>query len=266
MNNSLEEFLKRPWVTAVGWFGGICSIIAIPLAFYLTMGGPNLTYYYSVDDKVKIIGHNEVSQLHIFHDEIDGEIRDELYLIKIRVWNAGKEPIRIQDIRNKLTINSMPAINILEAKVNDTNGSEVNFQIDTLEKSKGKIGLLFDVLEKDEGGTIQLLYIGGKEIEFVINGKVIGQDEIKSWIYHMPALIMINPIFYISVAMSGLFLSLFLIERTYCYCFIKNEPKKTRYGKTILLIMLSSILIMIITAVIMTLWLISLRTGFFQPL
>lgn len=266
MNSSLEEFLKSPWVTAVGWFGGICSIIAIPLAFYSTMGSPDLTYYYSVDDKVKIIGNNEVSQLHIFHDEVDGEIRDELYLIKIRVWNAGKEPIRIQDIRTKLTIKSTPAINILEAKVNDTNGSAVNFQVDTLEKSKGEIGLLFDVLEKDEGGTIQLLYIGGKEVEFVINGKVIGQDEIKSWIYHMPALTIINPIFYISVAMSGLFLSLFLIERAYSYCFIRNGARKTRYGKAISLIMLSSIFITLITTLIMTLWLFSLRTGFFHPL
>ena len=117
----MESFLKKPIVIAIGWLGGIAGIISIPLSLYLASSSPELTYFYDKDSYFSVVNKGALSKLHVFHDDLNGEIKENLSIVKIKIWNAGRKVIRKEDIRQTIRIVPDSEVKILEAQVVDGN-------------------------------------------------------------------------------------------------------------------------------------------------
>jgi hypothetical protein len=122
--------------------------------------------------RIRILYSNNISRAAIKVFKIDGqEVRSDLSILKIYFWNKGKKSIRPEDVLSPLII-SMPdsLTNILDARLvklsRPITGVELNFS-DSLKKS---IEIKFNILEKNDGGIINLLYEGKYDSPLLVNG------------------------------------------------------------------------------------------------
>jgi hypothetical protein len=96
----------------------------------------------------------------------------------VAVWNGGNEPIRPVQILEPLTIEVDPSV-LLEARVLYTTHKVVNLQLDRQAFQAGKLSARWDILEKNDGGIIQLIYSGRSDTRIRVHAVIEGQREIE---------------------------------------------------------------------------------------
>ncbi|MCW5201366.1 hypothetical protein VU02_00950 [Desulfobulbus sp. N2] len=172
----MKSFFSNPIIVMIGWFGGIASIISIPLSLYLASSNPRLTYYYNNDSFVGLFYKGGSAKLHVYHDDLPNEIANNLSFVRIKIWNAGRKEIRAGDIRRPLKIYSPAKIKILEVSIPDQRGESIAVSLEG-----NSVHLSLNFLERDEGITLQLMYIGTTNVPFELDGKIVGQQKINKW-------------------------------------------------------------------------------------
>lgn len=173
--NFWVSFSANPVVKSIAIFAGI---IAIPLSIYIyyeSIQSPDLTF--SVNPvKLEVVSTNQSSNLSI---SFDGKsIDSDITTTQIAIWNQGKAPIKKADILKPIIISINPNRPILEASIRKTSRDVIQFSLNSDELQQGRMSVSWEVLEHNDGGMIEVIYAGSPDVNFNIEGAVIGQKEV----------------------------------------------------------------------------------------
>jgi len=108
------------------------------------------------------------------------EIKTDLTAVQIAVWNAGKLSIRPANVLSSIRLRTTPTVPILESSIRFTTRPVVSAQLADSTAASGAIDLGWKILERNDGFIVQVLYAGGTDVVFSIDGIVEGQSQIRS--------------------------------------------------------------------------------------
>jgi len=169
----LPFFSKNPWL---GLAGSLASIISLSLAAYLAVTGrdhPGLTY--SVNPARTVVAKtDQTSRLAVLYD--GAPIGSDISAAQIAIWNGGRTPI--DKVLKPLVISLEDQTRILEATIRRETRDVVNLAIEDTDRAHGNVSVRWDILEKGDGGVIQLIYAGGPDTKISAAATVVGQNSI----------------------------------------------------------------------------------------
>jgi len=84
----------------------------------------------------------------------------------------------LENILEPVSIQTNPAVPILEASIQKTSRHVTGIKLDASRVSAGSLGLSWTILESGDGAVLQAVYAGKPDTDFAIQGTVEGQREI----------------------------------------------------------------------------------------
>lgn len=169
---NLLSFFRHP---VVGIVGSLASVIAIPLAVYLyrqTQVSPELTYYVHPVRATVVKGDAASSLAVTFKGKA---ITSDITAAQIAIWNAGRMPIKRADILRPVLINLPAAVPILEASIRKVSREVTQVALSQTAPTQNQVEVQFDILERNDGCVIQLIYVGLPDVPVAVSGVIIGQ-------------------------------------------------------------------------------------------
>lgn len=159
----------------IGYTIGVIAIIT-GLIFYLkSIEKPDLTFYIA-PYRSTIVESGVVTDLQIIYR--DKKLKGNVSIAKIAIVNEGRKPIKKNSILKEIIIKTKPRVKILNAKVTKSTREVINFRIDVSKLKNGLIPVSWKILEENDGAEIEIIYEGPYDIDFDINGIIIGQKSI----------------------------------------------------------------------------------------
>jgi hypothetical protein len=133
----------------------VASLVSIGLAVYFYYAGirrRDLSYYFHpIRTKIATIG--EDSRLRATYD--GRELKGSLTAMQFAIWNAGDEPIRPDDVLDRVTVTAPPGVRVLDIKVRQEARRVVGFRVDDTQKSEGVLDLSWKILERNDGAVVR---------------------------------------------------------------------------------------------------------------
>jgi hypothetical protein len=220
----LKRLLSNPFVTTMGW--GISIILALAL-FQASIQKRELCYVVSPARSI-IVRSGQASNLDV---TMNGKaIKTDVTSAQIAFWNRGKQPIRqgiqCDDVRSDFKIKVADNRKILDSDIIKKSRPIVSLSIDDSGKEKGELAVKWDILEKNDGGVIQLIYEGGPEVEIFAEGIIVGQKKLKNLGFRDKDTIFIQFMQYLLIFMFLHFARTFLKYNTVIEC--EDEENKQK--------------------------------------
>jgi len=171
-SNKILSFFSHP---AVGVLGTLASLIGLVLTIYFynaSIRSRDFTYYFH-PLRTNVVTLDNGSRLQVRYDGQD--IKGSVTAMQFAVWNAGDEPIKEEDILERVTIKAESSVRILDAKIRQESRTVSGFHIDDSKKSDRELFFDWKILEKNDGAAIQILFEGDPNARFNISGIIAGQ-------------------------------------------------------------------------------------------
>ena len=106
------------------------------------------------------------------------ELDSEVSAVVVYIWNAGKLPIKAEDVLEPLTIELEPKCEILESRILKVSRPVTKFSTgDVKANAQNRLPLSFSILEQNDGAAIQVVYTGGFFTNAIVKGTVLGAGE-----------------------------------------------------------------------------------------
>lgn len=184
----LWSFFRRPWVGIAGFLTGLISV-ALAILFYVQGVQYRDLCYYVHPVKSIVAAANQTSRLGITLD--DKPITGSITAAQIAFWNAGDESIRPEHVLSGMVIHTGNFAPIIEARIRKKSRGIVDIKLDNSEINKGAIGISWNILEKHDGGIIEIVFAGGINTEIEAKAVIEGQRKISvlesSQVFKSPA-------------------------------------------------------------------------------
>lgn len=172
-------------VIVFAYLGGIGTVLALILGifqlFLFINSQVERELVYAVNPtRTVIVASRQCHDLKVsYRDRELGCV--DITAVQITILNKGRQFIRTESIFKPVYILASPPVEILDASVIKTSRDTIEFAlVDPLESWKtGQVPVEWHILEKNDGAMIQLIYLGGSEIEFKVVGDIEGVSEIK---------------------------------------------------------------------------------------
>jgi hypothetical protein len=163
----------------VGFVGTIASVIAIPLAFYLSFASRStreLTI--TSDPPVAVVRAGQMSSVDIlYHGE---RITTDVYARQVYMWNAGTDSIRGEQILEPIVI-SIPHGKILEARVKKVSRGLIGILVTGagIAGSDDRVRLSWNILEHNDGVVLDLIYAAPDASKLIAVGTIEHQSGLR---------------------------------------------------------------------------------------
>lgn len=101
--------------------------------------------------------------------------------VQVAIWNRGKESIQQEDILQAITIRTDPPSPIWEASARTKSRDVIGLVLGNSSSSFANVELPISwrILEKNDGASIQLVYLGSDNVRISVGGVVKGVGEPK---------------------------------------------------------------------------------------
>lgn len=173
--NVFLAFFGRP---IVGIAGSIASIIGFALSIYFFAAShenPDLTYFVH-PAKAAVVRTGQTSGLTI---QFDGQnLTGDITATQIAFWNAGRKAIHGENVLQTFVIRTSNKTKILEARIQKASRDVVGLALDNSRLSSGELGVTWNILEQNDGGVVQIIYLGDDKVEIGANAILEGQPNI----------------------------------------------------------------------------------------
>lgn len=173
--NALLAFFSRP---LVGIAGSIASIIGIALSAYFFLASqetPSLTYFVH-PAKAAVVRTGQTSRLSV---QFDAEnLTGDVTAAQVAFWNAGRRAIRGSAILSPFVIRTGNKSRILEVRIQKTSRDVVGLAVDSSRLASGEVEIRWNILEKNDGGVLQIVYAGDERVAIQAHAILEGQPEI----------------------------------------------------------------------------------------
>ncbi len=180
LQGAIIRFFGNP---LVGFLGSVASIVGLILAvfFYLeSREAPELTYHLH-PIRTSVVKAGEASDLLISHK--GKEIKGNVSAAQVAIWNAGKKPIKREEILLPIVISTEGGQPVLEAKIRRMSRPLIGFTLDNTRLHEGKVIVGWRILERGDGAIIQMIYAGDQEVPLRVSGSVVGQNKLVQLVY-----------------------------------------------------------------------------------
>jgi hypothetical protein len=178
MSNSsfnLSNFFSKPIVGITGSFASIISLILAIYFYSANQQNRSLTFYQHPVE-ASVLKTDQTSKINV---TIDGkEIDSDITAVQVAVWNQGNLPIKRSDILKDIKIKLPSEFEVLETRIVKISREVTNLKLDRSILKNGEIGLDWKILEKNDGGVIQVVYAGPQNINLEFAGIIQGQDQL----------------------------------------------------------------------------------------
>jgi hypothetical protein len=173
---ALRRFFANP---IVGIAGSIASIVGLVVAIYFFAESKrHRAFFYLVHPaKAVIVKAGQLSRIAV---NLDGNpIDTDVTAAQVAFWNAGNEAIRHEHVLRKFTIQTQPAVPIIDATVRKTNREVVHVELDRSRLQHGELGVDWNILEHGDGGIVQVVFAGGPGTDLLAVGVTEGQPSVR---------------------------------------------------------------------------------------
>ena len=133
--------------------------------------------------RTRLVSSGQATDLKVsYQNEPLGNV--DITAVQFAIWNAGNESIKTEHIRRDIIVTTNPQVRILEASVRKVSPDTGFNLLDTTDsKAEGKVPLSWEILERNEGASIQLLYLdvplNTSEVDILVEGLIEGQGHPK---------------------------------------------------------------------------------------
>lgn len=159
----------------VGITGSIASILGILLSIYFYLAAHerrDLTYFvYPV--KAAVIRAGQFPKLQVSMDQ--KPVNGDVTAAQVAFWNAGDRPIRQDEVLRPFSVQTKNGARILEARLRKVNRDVAGIALETGQAENGLILIRWKILERNDGGIIQLIYEGDDNVPILADGIIEGQ-------------------------------------------------------------------------------------------
>lgn len=165
----------------LGWGGLLVGLLGIAVAVYLGLvSRRRRELVFSVNPvRTRIVRSRRATDLKVlYRDEPLGNV--DITAVQLALWNAGNESIKTEHVRKEIAVTTKPQVRILEASVRIVSpNTGFNLLDSTESKAKGRVPVSWKILERNEGASIQLLYLGTSKVDILFEGLIEGQGRPK---------------------------------------------------------------------------------------
>jgi hypothetical protein len=170
-----RSWYDHPAINVAGLAIGVVAL-ALGIYFYFaSLTFRQLDYYVSPDRAIVV--KSGFSDLHILYK--NQEIKEDVTAAQVTIWNAGNEPIRMENVLTPVEIVTEPKVKILSASVRRVNRNVIAFQTDQKLLSTGVVPLSWKILEHGDAAIVQVIYLGDPHVRVKLTGIVEGQSPIR---------------------------------------------------------------------------------------
>jgi len=168
--------LRHPLFGIIGTVVGIIAFGFAIFAFQSTRERRELTYYVH-PNKALVIRQGQASGISVY---LGGEtVSTDVTAAQVAVWNNGSASIRKAHVLSPVRLVVGQDTRILEASLRSMSREVVGFAIDTSSVSAGIVPVTWDILERNDGAVVQLIYAGPPDVEIRLDGIVEGQHQVR---------------------------------------------------------------------------------------
>jgi hypothetical protein len=171
----IERAFKNPVVGMIGW---AATVLGFLLAFYFYFSAqetPDLTYFVR-PNRTALVAVGDTPGITITYK--DHELTKNVSAAQIVIWNAGKRPIRREDVLSPYVISLQGSHPIVTAKIVGLSNPVTEFRVIETNMQSGQLAMDWRVLEHNDGAVVQVLYEGNTTVPIQLNGISIGQRSI----------------------------------------------------------------------------------------
>ncbi len=162
------------------WGGLLVGLAGITVAVYFGLTSRRRRELrYSINSvRTRVVISGLATKLDILYDG-DPLPDHDISAVQLAIWSDGKESIEPPDILGgtPITIVTDPPVRILEATIRSQSRPSIvglTLPISAELQARGRIPLAWDILEKNDGASIQLMYLGGPEVQISVEGTIKG--------------------------------------------------------------------------------------------
>lgn len=170
-----EKIYSHPLVSLAGTIGTVVFGLLSLYLYYESKIYPFLTYAIN-PTKTQLVRTGQTSSIGVTFN--NKQVTNDITAVQIALWNNGKQPIRKDAILDPVTICTKTGAPILEATLRNVSRKVVGLTLEQADIQKGRLGLSWNILEKDDGGSIQIIYEGNTNVNLLVDGSIVGQNRI----------------------------------------------------------------------------------------
>ncbi|WP_066499010.1 hypothetical protein [Abyssisolibacter fermentans] len=174
----MRKYFKKNFISIVSL---IITIISLFLAYYwYTQSISEKQPVFAVDPAVtQILNAKNLSMAPIKVFKQDGEqIVNNIYANRVYFWNTGKQAIRKDDVLQDIILEiDNESAEILDFRILNMSREVTKFNLTPI--ATNKLLINFDILERNDGATIQIIYSAKTEVGIKLNGIIEGVQDIK---------------------------------------------------------------------------------------
>lgn len=160
------------------WLGPLVGLVGISLAIYFRLESiqERAPVYYVHPGRAKLLDATAPipSQLQILlrGQPIKGK---SVIAVRLYFWNEGRVPIRKEDILQPLAFELKAPSEILEVRLLKQSRDVVKFTLGQIKAtSRNVLPISFEILEKSDGASIQIIYTGEETAPIALKGTIVG--------------------------------------------------------------------------------------------
>jgi hypothetical protein len=175
LGGRLVRFFSNP---AIGIAGSIASIVGLVLAVYFYQTGQRShdLRYFVHPAKAVVVKAGQSSRLQVTVDGVP--VERDVTAAQVAFWNEGKDPIRSDDMLRGLVIQTSPKSHILEARLRKVSRDVTHITLDLSMINEGEVRVDWRILERHDGGILQVIYSGDADTRIVSTATVEGQGDV----------------------------------------------------------------------------------------
>lgn len=171
---SLFEEIKKPY----NLMSTIIALIGVILAiwFYCSSQEEREPYFLA-KEPLQVFDRNVSLPSIRLIDKGGNAINENVYLMEVSFWNAGKKPIEPPDVRIPLALRLVGVTRILDYGVVGQNQPKItDFALVPITGASDQLGISFKHLDPGLGGRFRIIYTGRKDPGVSIEGAVVGAE------------------------------------------------------------------------------------------
>lgn len=160
----------RTYITIVS-----LSIGVIGLYHYYESVQERLPTYYVSPTRARIVDTSIPAppQLQVLYRGKD--LNANVSAATVYLWNAGKLPLKAEDVLEPVKIDLEPGCEIIDARILKTSRSVTKFAKGEIsETAKNSLPVSFALLERNDGAAVQIIYSGKPNAAISVAGTILG--------------------------------------------------------------------------------------------
>ncbi len=166
------------WKRIGPYVGPVIGLTGLMLALYFHFEAQQVrdpTYYVSPNRaRIVDVSGPTASELQVLHRGKPVGAKN-VVAVTVSFWNNGRMPLRPSDVLEPLAIELESPSEILEPRVLKVSREIIGFRAGPVkDDARNSLPITFNILEKSDGATIQIIYSGNPDANISLKGTVVG--------------------------------------------------------------------------------------------